>query len=78
MTGEQGWLLLLALVVAIDLTAAEDQTLSDAVHRARRRYPPLIWLGIAVTVYHFLAGDHATLGRYDTYRLPAKAIGRHR
>lgn len=78
LTGEQGWVLLFGLVLAIDFTAQPEQTLSEALHRAKRRHPILVWFAVVATAYHFLVGDHTTLSRYDTYRVPARAVRRNR
>ncbi|WP_063042193.1 DUF7427 family protein [Nocardia grenadensis] len=68
MKGEHGCLLILAAVIAIDLGAAEEETLTDAIHRLKARHPLIVWTAVMATALHFLAGDHPTLSRYDAYR----------
>ncbi|MFE7796998.1 hypothetical protein [Nocardia sp. NPDC057440] len=67
--GRTGWTLIIGLVALIDFTAKPGETLSEALFRARHKHPVLVTAAIAVTVYHFMAGDHATLSRYDSYKL---------
>jgi hypothetical protein len=67
--GKTGWALLIGLVALIDFTAKPGETLSEALYRARHKHPFLVTGAIAVTVYHFMAGDHKSLSRYDTYKL---------
>lgn len=68
MKGIHGWGLLIILIIAFDLAAADGETLSESVHRGIKKHPVLIPAAVATTTAHLLLGAHPTASRVDPFR----------
>ena len=69
LSGDHGWLILALLVIAVDLSARESETLSEALWRYRKRHPALAHFVVLATALHLLAGDHPEFRKFDVFKL---------
>lgn len=65
--GAHGWALL-ALLIVIDIFAADSETLTMACHRALKRNPAAVVLVIAATALHLIFGADRRYSRVDPFR----------
>lgn len=68
MRGAWGWAAVAALILVFDLAAPEDETLTDACHRALKRRPGTVITLILVTALHLLIGWDNRYSRVDAFR----------
>jgi len=66
--GAWGWAAVAALILVFDLAAPEDETLTDACHRALRKHPWMVVLLVASTTLHLLLGWDNRYSRVDAFR----------
>jgi hypothetical protein len=66
--GRHAWVLVALTILAIDLTAQPDETLTAACHRALKRQPFLTGVAIGVTSLHLAFGS-SKYRRIDCYRV---------
>lgn len=69
MKGWTGWALLVLIIALIDILAPENETLSEALWRAKKRYPAFVFWAVLATAVHLLAGDHPSMRRIDVFKL---------
>lgn len=69
LSGDHGWLILALLVIAVDLSARESETLSEALWRYRKKHPVVGTIAVLATALHLLAGDHPCFRRVDVFKL---------
>lgn len=67
--GSHGWLVVALVVSVIDLLAVQDETLSDAAHRAIKRHPVIVGSLVGSTAAHLALGHHKHWHRVDPYCL---------
>lgn len=67
--GHHGWMILVGVIAAIDLTASENETLTDACARTVEKFPLLTTGAVLCTATHLIIGNHPTYHRIDPFRL---------
>lgn len=77
MTGERWLLVFNGLWIAVDITAAPDQKLTDGMWRFRRRHPLLATAAVMVTGCHLLGVfDALGVAYLDPYTTAHKLLHR--
>lgn len=66
--GRHAWAIVVAVILVIDLSAQDEQTLSAACWRAQKRHPTLVWAALISTLLHLALGN-TSYSRWDVYRL---------
>ena len=66
--GAHGWAIVVGLILLVDLTAKDEQTLTAACHRAMKTHPHLVVSVLVLTLLHLTLG-HTRYAKFDIYRL---------
>lgn len=68
LSGGYGWIIVAAVIAAIDLTAPEGETLTHSAQRAMEKHPALTIGMVTATATHLLVGHHRHYQRVDPFR----------